>query len=74
MRCFVFRPNDASQKRFSWFSDWIQKVLFSKKTHVNLVDLVKSFPTSIYYLLAKIGFDRAENEPLSVCQTVVKDS
>ena len=29
-----------------------------------LVDLVKSFPTSIYmYLLAKIGVDTAENEP-----------
>ena len=24
-RCIVFRPDDASQKRFSWFSDWIQK-------------------------------------------------
>ena len=34
--------------------------------HVNLVDLVKSFPTntSIYYLLAKIGVDTAENEQL----------
>jgi hypothetical protein len=31
---------------------------------VNLVDLVKSFQTSIYYyLLAKCGFDTAENEP-----------
>ena len=27
------------------------------------VDLVKSFPTSYKYLLAKIGFDLAENEP-----------
>ena len=34
--------------------------------HVNLVDLVKSFPTNIYYLLAKIGADTAENEPLKV--------
>ena len=34
--------------------------------HVNLVDLVKSFPTSIYYVLAKIGVDTAENEPLKV--------
>ena len=31
--------------------------------HVNLVDLVKSFLTSIYYLFAKLGFDTAENEP-----------
>ena len=32
-------PNDASQKRFSLFSDWIQKV----QKCGNLVDLVKSF-------------------------------
>ena len=31
--------------------------------HVNLVDLVKGFSTSIYYLLAKFGFDTAESEP-----------
>ena len=34
--------------------------------HANLVDLVKSFPTDSYsneYLLAKFGFDSAENEP-----------
>ena len=31
------------------------------------VDLV-SFQTIIYYLLAKIGFDTAENDPLKVCQ------
>ena len=31
--------------------------------HVNLVDLVKSFQTNIYYLLARVGFDTAENEP-----------
>ena len=35
--------------------------------HVNLVDLVKSFPTGIYYLLAKIGVDIEENEPNKVC-------
>ena len=34
--------------------------------HVNLLDLVKSFPTNIYYLLAKFGVDTAENEPLKV--------
>ena len=33
----------------------------------NLVDLVKSFPTSIYYLLANFGFDTAENELSKVC-------
>ena len=31
--------------------------------HVDLVDLVKSVLTNIYYLLAKFGFDTAENEP-----------
>ena len=43
---------------------------------VNLEDLVKSFQTSIYYLvftiylhlLAKIGVDTAENGPLKYCQ------
>ena len=35
---------------------------------VHLVDLVKSFQTSTYYLLAKFGFDTAENEPIKVCQ------
>ena len=34
--------------------------------HVNLVDLVKSFQTSIYYLLATFGVDTAENEPLKL--------
>ena len=34
---------------------------------VNFVDLVKSFQTSIYYLLAKIGFDTAENVSSKVC-------
>ena len=38
---------------------WIHKV----QEYVNLVDLFKSFHTSIYYLLANIGFDTAENEP-----------
>ena len=38
---------------------------------VDLVDLVKSFPTipiptSMYYLLAKIGVDTVENGPLNV--------
>ena len=33
---------------------------------VHCVDLGESFPTRIYYLLAKIGVDTAENEPLEV--------
>ena len=33
---------------------------------LDFVDLVKSSPTSIYYLLANIGVDTAENEPSRV--------
>ena len=62
------RPEDACKKRFSWFFYWIPNV----QKRVNLVDLVKSFQTSIYYLLAKFGFDTAENEPLKVCQKLAK--
>ena len=42
--------------------------------HVNLVDLVKSFPTlfqrvfTVYYFVAKSGVDTAENEPSKVCR------
>ena len=39
LRGCVFRSDDACQKRFSWFPDWIQKV----QKCVNLGDLVKSF-------------------------------
>ena len=42
------------------------------QTRVNRVDLVKSFPTSIYSLLAKFGVDAAENEPFKVCQKLAK--
>ena len=34
---------------------------------VHCVDLDESFQTHIYYLLAKFGFDTAENEPCQVC-------
>ena len=34
--------------------------------YANLVNLVKSFPTNIYLVLAKFGVDTAENEPLKV--------
>ena len=43
---------------------WIQEV----QKFVYLVDLVKSFKTSIYYLLAKFRVDTAENRPLKICQ------
>ena len=45
-------------------------VLFSQKTHVNLVDRVKSFLASIHYLLAKIGVDTAESEPSKVSNII----
>ena len=41
---------------------------------VNLVDLVKSCQIRFQYLLAKIGFDTAENGPLKVCQQFAKRS
>jgi len=44
LRGRVLRPEDAWQKRFSWFFYRIQKV----QKRLNLVDLVKSFQTSIY--------------------------
>ena len=34
---------------------------------VDCVDLGESFQMSIYYLLPKFGFDRAENEPCKFC-------
>ena len=41
---------------------------------VHLVDLVKSFQTSIYYLVftCKLGVDTAENASLRVCQKLEK--
>ena len=48
----MLRPDDACQKRFSWFLDWIPKL----QKCVNLVGLVKRFRTS--NLLAKLGFDK----------------
>ena len=41
--------------------------VYKRRISVNLVDPVKSFQTSIYYLLAKFSFDTAENGPLKVC-------
>ena len=56
------------------FSDWSPNVQkcgnMWKYVEIcgNLVDLVKSFQTTIYYLLAKIGVGTAENGPLKACQ------
>ena len=36
--------------------------------YAKLANLVKGFLTSIYYVVAKNGFDTAENEPLKVYQ------
>ena len=38
--------------------------------YVNLVDLVKSFLTSIYYFLVNIGFDTANIEPLRLWEVI----
>ena len=56
-------------KRFSWFFYWIQKV----QQFANLVDLVKSFQTSISIYLQN-GVDTAENRPLKVCQKSANSS
>ena len=45
-RCRFLRPEDACPQRFSWFFNWIPKVQRVQK-RVNLIDLVKSFQTSI---------------------------
>ena len=51
---------------------WLNFLMPVQK-RVNLVDLVKSFETSSFHnLLAKFGFDTAENEPLKVCQKIAK--
>ena len=66
----VLRPEDACQKRFSWFFYWIQKV----QRCANLVDLARAFER-VYsnYLLEKFGVDTAENGPLKVCQKLARN-
>ena len=39
----VLRPDDACQKRFSWCSDWIQKVQTCVHISVHLVDIEEAF-------------------------------
>ena len=43
-RCNIFRPDNTSQRRFFQ----IQKVYRYGRTHVNLTDLIKSFPMSLW--------------------------
>ena len=59
----LFENCEKSQK-FATKICWNIEVWAVQK-HVTLVDLVKSFPTNIYYfnLVEKIGIDTAENEP-----------
>ena len=56
--------NVENAKRFDEIC-WNIEVWLVQK-HVNLVDLVKSFPTRIY-CLEKIGVGTADNEPLTLC-------
>ena len=54
---FIFEIANKFDAYLMKFEGWtVQK-------HVNLIDLVKSFLSSIYYLLANISFDTFENEP-----------
>ena len=55
-RGFVFRPDDAVQKRFSWFSDLIQAVERSALCRSRR-------ELSNEFLFATFGFDTAGNEP-----------
>ena len=59
------------QKLESQMKRWknVQKIPAKKPKCANLVDLEKCCKTHIYYLLAKIGFDAAENEPSKIWQT-----
>ena len=70
-RMFECGAEDACQKRFSRFFHRVQKVQKVQKC-VNIVDLNKILQPNIYYLLAKIGVDTAENGLLKVCQTLAK--
>ena len=58
---------------YIFITSFSMSVLFSqRRISVDLVDLVKRFRTSIWQLLAKIGFDTGANEPLKGCQKVGK--
>ena len=61
----LFSKRRISVNRFRFFFP-------KRRISVHLVDLVRSFQTSIYYLLAKFGFDTAENGPLKVSQKLAK--
>ena len=70
LRSRGLRPEDACQKRFSWFSDWspkVQKCVNLPKTH-KCKSCRSRQELSNEHLLAKFGFDTAENEPLKICK------
>ena len=53
--------------KFSWI---LNSKRWKSAEILYTVDLVESFQTSIYYLLANIGVDAAENGPLKVRQKI----
>ena len=63
------RATQSLPKNAKKFDEIFWKIeVWAVQKHVNLVDLVKSFPaTSNEYLLAKFGVDAEENEPCKVC-------
>ena len=65
--------NNAKMRNCSTKFSWNFEAGAVQK-RVNLLDLVKSFRSSVYYLLAQFDFDAAENETLKVCQQLAKSS
>ena len=59
--CKILQKNAKKFDEICW-----NIVFWAVQKHVNLVDLVKSFLTSINYVVAKVGVDTPENEPLKV--------
>jgi len=70
--CFAFFSAVYVVPLYISIISFSMSVLFSKRTHVYLLDLVKSFSTSIDLQYLKFGFDQAENESLKVCHDVVR--
>ena len=76
----VLRPEDACQKRLSWFFDWNQKVQRNVKDSCKscrsrqALSKESSFRTDSYskeYLVKTFCFDTSENEFSNVFQKVV---
>ena len=58
--------NSIIQSRKKVDDFWLEVEIEERCKGVHCVDLGESFPNSNEYLLAKIGVDTAENEPLEV--------